>query len=253
MASNIKTTNELVELCFNEIEKNGLCCLENALPKDLLDTCRAEVNKQIKIHGEKYFSLIQPYKESGSGFSALGNDMEFRSLLEKLCTRAAGYAASEGYDLYNVLRVIAGPNGKAESLKFHYDASVVTALVPLYIPPGLPHECGDLVVAANTRGIRKSSLLNVAEKIVIQNPLSYKIASKILLQDERTSESIRHLVPGNIYLFWGYRTLHANLPVASNMLRSTLIFHFGDPHKNSNLTKLILKIRKIRQKLEVRS
>ncbi|HJE28492.1 MAG TPA: hypothetical protein K8U95_04800, partial [Pseudomonas nitrititolerans] len=65
------------------------------------------------------------------------------------------------------------------------------------------------------------------------------------------SAAIRHrllrpqrlqLVPGNLYLFWGYRTLHANEPCDPVSRRATAIFHYGDPHAGSLATRLILKL-----------
>ena len=45
--------------------------------------------------------------------------------------------------------------------------------------------------------------------------------------------------PGNVYLFWGYRSLHANLPVDPSYTRATLLYHFGDVHPKSVGNKVI--------------
>lgn len=237
---------DLVERCFAELESSGVCCLENAVPRQYLLACQAQVRTHVSVQGERYFSLIQPCKQPGSAFADLADSTSFRELLRALSVRAAGPACASGVDVYNVLRVVAGPNGAERSLMFHYDATVITALVPLFIPDGPPREAGDLVALANLRPIRRSALVNVVEKALVQNTVSRKILEKILLRrgDDR---HVRRLVPGNIYLFWGYRTLHANLPVKPNELRSTLLFHFGDPHRTSLLTRGILRLRKLRE------
>ena len=49
--------------------------------------------------------------------------------------------------------------------------------------------------------------------------------------------------PGNVYLFWGYRSLHANLPVDSLYTRATLLYHFGDVHPKSLGNKIIKSFR----------
>jgi hypothetical protein len=56
------------------------------------------------------------------------------------------------------------------------------------------------------------------------------------------------LVPGTIYFFWGYRSLHANQPCDPEFRRATALFHFGDPHARSFATRLILKLNKRRTK-----
>ena len=55
--------------------------------------------------------------------------------------------------------------------------------------------------------------------------------------------NIKYLKPGNLYLFWGYRTYHANFPVAGDAVRATMLLHYGDPHPSS----LILKANTMRQ------
>jgi hypothetical protein len=43
------------------------------------------------------------------------------------------------------------------------------------------------------------------------------------------------LVPGNLYFFWGYRSIHTNELCDPDQLRSTALFHFADPHADSHL------------------
>lgn len=240
-----------VQSCFDTMNSTGFCVLENAVTRAAINDCRDAVDQLVEKHGQKYFSLIQPYNEPGSGFHPLVSDPNFVGLLRALSERAAGPSSVDGFELYNVLRVIAGPDGASNSLRFHYDATVVTALVPLYIPDGPPEEAGDLVAAPNLRKIRRYAVLNVLEKLILQNPLAYKIEAKLLLR-KPNNEAVVRLVPGNVYLFWGYRTLHANLPVRSGEKRATLLLHFGDPHAHSLLTRQVLRIRKMRQIREVR-
>jgi len=53
--------------------------------------------------------------------------------------------------------------------------------------------------------------------------------------------------PGNVYLFWGYRSLHANLPVDPSYTRAPLLYHsscagdyirYGSIHIHSTVTDL---------------
>ncbi|MEX3986200.1 hypothetical protein AB4Y45_45920 [Paraburkholderia sp. EG287A] len=41
------------------------------------------------------------------------------------------------------------------------------------------------------------------------------------------------LTPGNLYSFWGMRSLHANQACLPTSVRSTVLLHFGDPHEGS--------------------
>jgi hypothetical protein len=240
-------SDALVDQCFEALQNEGFHCLEGAVPAEYLAQCQEQVRELVREQGERYFSIVEPCKTPGSRFAPLFESESFYGLLRALSAKAAGQESIAGESSpYNVLRVVAGPQGTEKSMMFHYDATVVTALVPLLIPDGRPDEAGDLVVATNLRRIRASALFNVLEKIVMQNSIARLLLSRLLLRGGSEAH-IRRLKPGNIYLFWGYRTLHANLSVKPNAVRSTLLFHVGNPHRSSPLVNMILWARKRRE------
>ena len=51
------------------------------------------------------------------------------------------------------------------------------------------------------------------------------------------------LKPGNVYIFYGYRTLHGNQTINPNDVRATILLHFYDIFKNSKLVKFNRKLR----------
>jgi hypothetical protein len=51
------------------------------------------------------------------------------------------------------------------------------------------------------------------------------------------------MVPGNIDLFWGCRTRHADEPCLTRSLRGTGPFHAGTPHPNSWRTQRVQRMR----------
>ncbi len=229
----------------NRLNSEGVVCVENAIAAESLTRWRAQLSDYLSKHGRRYFSIIQPWQVQDSAYAELSNDQNFRTLLCGLTRRGIpGRLVDE--DIYNVLRVIAGPNGKRQSLMFHYDASIITVLIPLEIPDGKPEEAGDLIAYPNRRPVRRLALVNAVEKIMVQNPVSRAIFSRRVRQ-RQTDSNIFRLTPGNIYLFWGYRTLHANLGCKSNSLRATLLFHHGDPHRGSIITRAIRWTRRVRE------
>jgi len=150
-------------------------------------------------------------------------------------------------DFLNVLRIVTGKKSDSQSLNFHYDATIITALIPITIPKGLLNECGHLLAFKNLRNIRKYAILNFIEKVFMQNFIAKYIFGYIAKKD--LNKYLIELEEGNIYFFYGYRTLHANLPVRPDFLRATLLFHAGDPHRKSKLINLISKIRHMREKV----
>jgi hypothetical protein len=137
--------------------------------------------------------------------------------------------------LYQVLRCLKGKSGLEHALRFHYDSYVVTALLPVIIPSaGSP---GHLVMAPNRRPVRSSYLFNLVDKIILDNP-----ATQFLLRHAFRSGLLKlkqiRMVPGNLYFFWGYRSLHANEACDAEKIRATALFHFGDPHADSGLRRI---------------
>lgn len=242
---NFIANDQNLDQLARRLDTEGIVCVEGAVPPESLQRWRDQLDQLIEKQGFRYFSIIQPWKERGSAYEELAADANLRALLTGLTTRGCSNHKAEG-DIFNVLRVIAGPNGKQKSFMFHYDASVVTMLIPLQIPEGKPEDAGDLIAWPNRRPIRGSSVANAFDKLLIQNPLSRWWWSRRITgrPDDR---NIHRLTPGNIYLFWGYRTLHANLGCKSNTLRATLLFHHGDPHQGSLVTRAIRWTRRVRE------
>src|SRR6185436_19362359 len=119
--------------------------------------------------------------------------------------------------------------------------SVVTMVVPVLMPDYQPGRSGELVAFGNARGYRGSVLMNLVEKIATRNRPAWKRARARIAgpHDPR----VRVLRPGNIYLFWGYRTYHGNLPCRPGMLRATMLLHYGNPHGNDPLLRAIRGLR----------
>jgi hypothetical protein len=111
---------------------------------------------------------------------------------------------------------------------------VLTLLLPILIPTR--GQRGDLVIAPNLRGVRPFYVLNLLDKLVVDNKLSQVALRKLLASGLAMFRRIE-MTPGNLYMFWGYRTLHTNEPCDLENIRSTALFHFGDPHAESPLRR----------------
>ena len=114
---------------------------------------------------------------------------------------------------------------------FHYDSYIVTALVPIQIPrDGM---AGDLLMYPNTRKVRKSYLHNAVDKVMLDNPLSQRLL-KASMNTKRFKPVRIKMLPGHLYFFWGYRSVHTNEPCDADKVRATALFHFANPHLKPN-------------------
>jgi len=242
----VKPSEALLSEITQDLMTEGFYCLDGALDKKTLTEFKCEIESLIDEKGRRYFSLINPYKNIKSKFNLLDKSKNLKGFLFELAKLGSKNKYSKS-EILNVLRVVAGGKTNSQSLKFHYDATIITILIPLVIPKGSPEECGHFLAFKNLRRLRNNVLLNFLEKILMQNIFTQKIISLIALKN--ISKHIIEFKEGNIYFFYGYRTLHANLPLKSEYTRATMLFHYGDPHQDSLLLKSIAKIRHFRENI----
>ena len=131
-------------------------------------------------------------------------------------------------DFYEVLRCLSGKSGQKHSLVFHFDSYIVTALVPIEIPLG--GRAGDLLIYPNVRQVRSNYLFNAVDKVLLHNPITQMIL-RSCINSRRLGPVRIKMVPGNLYLFWGYRSVHTNEPCEPGTIRATALFHYANPHQ----------------------
>jgi len=76
------------------------------------------------------------------------------------------------------------------------------------------------------------------DKLLIDNQWSQRRLAKRHAKHAEEFTQIR-MRPGDMYLFWGYRSLHTNLPADPNVIRATAVFHYQNVHGRSSLASRI--------------
>jgi hypothetical protein len=218
-----------------EIDRVGYGTIENYISNEELTPLRAFAEAKVREAEGDYAGLVGADALRGTLLGELPHSAEFKTLCQRLCELGMGGRAPE-VSFHQILRCLRGSGGRPHSNRFHYDSYVVTALIPIAIPEsGMP---GDLVLLPNARAIRSSYLLNVLDKIAVDNPISQSSLRAAARKNRPDIVRIR-LQPGNIYFFWGYRSIHTNEPVDHDKLRATALFHYADPHQNSWTCRMI--------------
>ena len=233
---------EVVERLVRDMNAHGYARIAGFFPATTIAEARRWVLRELAKHNGEYFSYIGRDAVNGSPMAALGGSPALRRLFAEIYQCGLGRPAPES-GVFQVLRVLAGSTGVRQSYRFHYDAYVVTALVPIAIPEGDGERRGDLVIYPKLRSIRRNIVVNLLEKMLLQNPLARWAAASRLIQRLLGAKLLR-MVPGDIYFFWGYQSLHGNEPCAPTSFRSTALFHFADPHENSPAVALIQSLRR---------
>jgi hypothetical protein len=228
------TASEVARIAA-DIDRRGYGVLSNYISEQELELARALALSAVDASGGEYACFTGAEALEGTVLANLSRSAAFKSLCQQLYELGTGKTAPE-VNFYQIFRCLKGATGQRHSYRFHYDSYVLTALLPVTIPgTGLR---GNLLVLPSVRRIRRLYLANVLDKALIDN----KIAQIILrLAARRKSPKVVaiRMQPGNMYFFWGYRSIHTNEPCDPDKLRATALFHYGDPHQNSRTRALI--------------
>ena len=219
-------TQQLPQL-VHDIETKGFACISDYLRLTDLERMQRFVNGTIAQREKEYVHFDGPDAVRGSGLEELARSRPFVRLMHDLYQCGTRNTPPEE-EFYQVLRCLAGKSGQKNSLIFHYDSYVVTALVPILIPKdGLG---GDVLMYPNTRRIRNAYLFNAIDKVLLDNPVTQRVLRACI--DRKGISPLRiKVMPGNIYLFWGYRSIHTNEPCDADTIRATAVFHYANPHR----------------------
>ena len=229
------------------IEKNGYHCIENFISADQLLRLKLEIDESLKKNDYQYFFLTAKNLEG-----SLINDIEFNSNIKNLMSKTLkeyNLIDREDEDLYKILRVVTGKKSKKVSLDYHFDAHLLTLLIPIMIPNRENSDNGNLIILKNLRKVHNNIFLNIIQKIFYQSLIFKKLLNFNLFNNIYKKE-ILNLKPGNIYIFNGFRTLHANLNINPEDVRATCLVHYYDIFKDSFLVKFN---RSLRQKKELKN
>jgi hypothetical protein len=227
--------DEEVASLVRDIDRSGYAVLRQYVPPQDIDQLRRFVRDKVAAAGDSYVALTgdNPVADTALGTMAhsLGLKRVFRRAYE---LAASAPAKDDGY--HQVLRCLTGDVGQKHSLMFHFDSYVLTALLPIEVPAG--RTTGELILLRNVRPIRKTYLANLADKVMLDNPLTQRVLRNMAAR--RADRFVRlPMVPGDLYFFWGYRSVHTNMPCDPDKVRATALFHFGDPHSDSRLKRLL--------------
>lgn len=226
---------------LNCINSKGFLEIENFLNDSELNYLRSFVDQNLSENNNQYFFLTSNNKNK----TLLSDKIFFKKFDEilKEITKEFNFQIREDEDSYRVLRVVTGEKSKKVSLDYHFDAHLLTLLIPIYIPNRENSNNGNLVIFKNLRKLTKNLFLNLIQKIFYQS----FIFKKIFINTGLVKGEILNLRPKNIYIFNGFRTLHTNLEIDPKDVRATLLVHYHDIFKNSFL---IRKNRELRIKRE---
>ena len=214
----------------SRLNTDGYGVIPNYIQPEDLARMQGFVGAAMEKSGNQYIGFGSPSAVVGSGLDELYHAPDFVKLMTDVYEKGTGKTAPK-QDFYHVLRCLCGETGQKHAWMFHYDSYVVTALVPIMIPT--EGRSGDLLMFPNTRSIRPAYLFNAADKVLLDNRLTQKLLRRTVERHPERPTRIK-MQPGNLYFFWGYRSIHTNEPCDPDKVRATALFHFANPHKKAS-------------------
>lgn len=214
----------------NQLDNHGVVQLRDVISNEWLEALRVSVTDHIRNHGEGDFLIAQADQEIGSPAHQLASDPGLQQLFTETA-KLRGPKTGAAQNIRCGIPVRAGTGLKARTNLFHYDVSVLTMLVPIFIPRAAVGSCGELAAFGNKRPFRRFVASHLVDLILTYTPLYRRRVTKAVLAAPE-----KHIVdfqPGDACVFWGYRTYHGNLPCAPGLLRATLVVQYGEVHSDS--------------------
>ncbi|WKL58918.1 hypothetical protein Q1W73_08000 [Asticcacaulis sp. ZE23SCel15] len=218
-----------IDAVVRSIDTLGYGVIKNGLSEAVLVRTRQFVEDRVRANHGEYLHFTGAEAVAGTLLQGLSESENFQNVCRTIYER--GVSPSPPPPRFHmVLRCLAGASGQRHAYYFHYDSYVLTALAPVIIPT--EGRTGDLILFPNVRRIRRHYVTNLFDKICLDNPVT-QWALRTAVRAGWLKPVRLKMEPGNIYLFWGYRTLHTNEPCDVDKIRSTALMHYADPHAHS--------------------
>ena len=222
------------------IDQHGFAHLPDAVDADWLALVRGYVDSLATADAHEVMHR-DPGLRDDPVIGALVQDPALLDFLEGVAAELYPSGDPADRDVDIALRVINGPDPLDRPLWFHYDATVLTVVLPIEMPDAVPGQSGELIMCTNSRPFRRTAVANVIEKSVVQGDRYRRRFRRRLAGCEPDVVALR---PGDVYLFCGYRSYHATLPCPPGRRRVTLVLHYKDVHAGSRLLRNAKSIRR---------
>jgi hypothetical protein len=148
-------------------------------------------------------------------------DMAKSQLLVKLSNaliKKFAYSVSSE-DIYPVVNILHGPATQDGVHSFHFDASFLTAAIPVSMGDRSRANRGQFRIYPNMRGFSTNWLLNKF----------YWNFMRLQVARNWVKHTFIDFEVGNLYLFYGYRSYHGTEPLDVDLLRVNCLLNIGGP------------------------
>ncbi len=203
----------------NELDNVGFACIQGFLTKEGLELLQKQVLEIETLslpsnEGKNRKYSVKSTTLEGSVIARLATAEPILGLINELLGDFEGEAKSIITEPINSDEVVPGLNimrGPGDVTAFHFDGTFLNILVPVFIPKLAGPNRGQLTIYPNIRSFKKNWLDRWVVPILCRTGIFKAIYSR---------REIDYQV-GNVYLFYGYRSLHGVESPCESGLRCT--------------------------------
>lgn len=217
-----------------DINRNGIAEIENAVPGWVLENAAQYLESERRTRGVEALSLRWSDMKA-CVLTELQKSRPLKKFMSRVLNEYGLPVPDDGY-VHHVVRCTCGVANTRDAYKFHFDQYNLTVLLPIVTPMDEKLDCGDLIVFPNTRAFSSNLVKNLFFKLLFQNKITQTLASKPWAQRMFKANVVK-VKPGNLYVFWGFRTYHGNKVIDPRLLRITGLFHYHDSFEDNEIIK----------------
>ena len=141
-----------------------------------MEALRVSVTDYIAGHGDGDFFIAEADHQVGSPAHQLVSDPALRQLFSE-AAQLRWPKAGSAQNMRCAMPVRNGIAPKTRSNLFNYDASILTMVVPIFIPSGNLGNCGELAAFANKRPFRRFVASHLVDTVLTHNSLYRRYAT----------------------------------------------------------------------------
>lgn len=208
-----------------------------------LAEAREYVGSSLAEYGEYDFCTIRPTNKKDSPAHRFVSDRNVGAIFERLALTRCPQGVAEDEEIYSVLEFSPARKGKPDRTDFTMTRLSLLCSFRCSFPQPAP-EGPESLLCFRTDGLFVALCSLTYSKMVFTQNRFYR--KRIMGEFNNAPEKYSvQLKPGNVYLFWGYRTFHGNLPCAPNTVRATLLLHYGNPRGRDPALRCAKYLRRI--------
>jgi hypothetical protein len=218
----------LVRKVKRMLDQNGIATVEDFIDPGFLSRLQSSIQELTPMcyDGDKRRPLVGKDLEGTIFWDVTFSEFLMRFVNDLL---ADFRIYLEPEDVHPAINILIG-EGQDPVRNWHFDATYLTIAMPIVMPkPTAEQGDGKFRIWPNVRSFSQNRMLN---KI-------YWNLAKINLLRRVTRNLAIHLVPGDLYFFYGFRCYHGVDELDPRELRANCLMNFGGPLFDLNRGKRI--------------